>query len=288
MRERESYPAGVPCWIDTNQPDVPAAVDFYSKLFGWKCEDQMPPGSDSHYFVATIDGFTVAGIGGPAEAGAAGAPPAWNTYVAVDDVDQSTARARTAGGTVLSEPFDVMDAGRMSVIADLGGAPLRLWEAKATIGSQLVNEFGTWNFSDLNTRDPKAASRFYGALFGWEVEVLEGSAFTIFRLPGYGDFLEKRDPELRKRLEEGGGPDGFADAVAMLATMGADVAAETPEHWSVTFAVDDADATAKKAERLGGTVVVPPFDVAPVRMTVITDPQGATFTASKYQPEATA
>jgi Glyoxalase-like domain len=57
----------------------------------------------------------------------------------------------------------------------------------------------------------------------------------------------------------------------------ADDQPDVPAHWGVTFAVDDADAVAKKASELGGTVVVPPFDAPWVRMTVLTDPQGATF-----------
>jgi hypothetical protein len=60
---------------------------------------------------------------------------------------------------------------------------------------------------------------------------------------------------------------------------------DTPAHWSVTFAVDDADATAAKGAELGGKVIVPPFDPPWVRMTVIGDPQGATFIASKFVPE---
>ena len=53
----------------------------------------------------------------------------------------------------------------------------------------------------------------------------------------------------------------------------------------MTFAVDDADATASKAAELGGKVIVPPFDAPWVRMTIISDPQGATFIASKFVPE---
>jgi predicted enzyme related to lactoylglutathione lyase len=60
---------------------------------------------------------------------------------------------------------------------------------------------------------------------------------------------------------------------------------DTPPHWGITFAVDDADAIAARASELGGQVVVPPFDAPWVRMTIITDPQGATFTASKFVPE---
>ncbi|WP_433160831.1 VOC family protein [Kribbella sp. CA-247076] len=62
----------------------------------------------------------------------------------------------------------------------------------------------------------------------------------------------------------------------------------TPPHWGVTFASADPDATAAKAVELGGRVLVPPFD-APwstdtytIRITVIADPQGATFTASQF------
>jgi predicted enzyme related to lactoylglutathione lyase len=70
----------------------------------------------------------------------------------------------------------------------------------------------------------------------------------------------------------------------------ADDQPDTPPHWSVTFAVADADATAAKATELGGTVIVPPFD-APwstptytIRITVVADPQGATFSGSKFVP----
>jgi predicted enzyme related to lactoylglutathione lyase len=60
---------------------------------------------------------------------------------------------------------------------------------------------------------------------------------------------------------------------------------DVPPHWSVTFATDDADATAAKAAELGGTVVVPPFDAPWVRMTLIADPAGATVIASQFMPE---
>jgi predicted enzyme related to lactoylglutathione lyase len=56
-------------------------------------------------------------------------------------------------------------------------------------------------------------------------------------------------------------------------------------HWSVTFSTDDADACAEQAASLGGEIVVPPFDAPFVRMTVIRDPQGASFTASEFVPE---
>ena len=79
-------------------------------------------------------------------------------------------------------------------------------------------------------------------------------------------------------------PTGFEDVVATLNPIPEDQP-QTPPHWGVTIAVDDADATAQRATELGGQVTVEPFDAPWVRMTVITDPQGATFTASKFVPE---
>jgi hypothetical protein len=120
-------------------------------------------------------------------------------------------------------------------------------------------------------------------VFGWQTLALGGDAH-MWTLPGYGDYLERDNPDLRKQMAQAGGPEGFEDVVAAINPI-PDDQPDTPPHWSVTFAVDDADATASKASELGGTVIVPPFDAPWVRMTVISDPQGATFIASKYVAE---
>jgi predicted enzyme related to lactoylglutathione lyase len=281
MPDRDGYIQGVPCWVDTSQPDPEAGVEFYAGLFGWAFEDAVPPGSEGKYFIARLRGREVAAVGSIPES----APPAamWNTYVWVDDADETASRATEAGGRVLAEPFDVMDAGRMAVLADPEGAAFCAWQAKEHKGARVVNEPGSLNFNGLHTRDAEAAKSFYRAVFGWETLVLEGG-FQMWALPGYGDYLGRGDPDVRKRVAELGGPTGFEDVVASINPIGDDEP-DTPAHWSVTFAVDDADAVAAKASELGGTVVVPPFDAPWVRMTVISDPQGATFVASKFVPE---
>jgi uncharacterized protein len=275
MLERDGYIPGVPCWIDTSQPDPEAAVAFYGGLFGWEFEDMMPPGAPGKYFIARLRGGDVAAVGSQPE----GAPPtaAWNTYVWVESADDAAAKVRAAGGRVVTAPFDVMDAGRMAVFTDPEGAAFCVWQAKAHKGARIVNEPGSLNFNVLNTRDAEAAKSFYGSVFGWET--LGGAG--MWRLPGYGDFLERSDPGLRERMAQAAAPEGFEDVVAALNP----IADDQPPHWSVTFAVDDADAIASRAAALGGQVVVAPFDAPWVRMTVITDPQGATFTASKFVPE---
>ncbi len=281
MPERDGYIPGVPCWIDTSQPDPEAAVDFYSGLFGWQFEDVMPPGSEGKYFIARLPGGDVAAVGSIPEA----APPMamWNTYIWVDSADQAASKVGDAGGGVVMEPFDVMEAGRMAVFTDPEGAAFCVWQAKEHKGARVVNEAGALNFNGLATRDAAGAKAFYGSVFGWETLALGGGA-EMWTLPGYGDYLERDNPGIRKQVAEVGGPEGFEDVVASINPI-PDEEPDTPAHWNVTFATDDADATAAKATELGGKVIAPPFDAPWVRMTVIKDPQGATLIASKFVPE---
>jgi predicted enzyme related to lactoylglutathione lyase len=279
MRERDGYIPGVPCWVDTSQPDPEAAVAFYRGLFGWEFEDAMPPGSPGSYFIARLRGGDVAAVGSQPE----GAPPnaVWNTYIWVESADETAAKAVDAGGRVVTDAFDVMDAGRMAVCADPEGAAFCLWQANRHKGARIVNEPGSLNFNTLNTHDPERAKTFYGSLFGWGTLALGGGA-EMWRLTAYGDFLEQSEPGLRRRMRETvAAPEGFEEVVATLAP----VTDDAPAHWSVTFAVADADATAETAAALGGQVLVAPVDAPWVRMTVIADPQGATFTASQFVPE---
>jgi predicted enzyme related to lactoylglutathione lyase len=279
MPERDGYIPGVPCWVDTSQPDPDKAAAFYRDLFGWEVENAWPPGSPGKYYIGRIRGGDVGAIGSRAE----GEPPtpAWSTYVWVQSADEAAARVAQAGGRVLTDPFDVMDAGRMAVFADPEGAVFRVWQPNQHKGSQIVNEHGSVNFNVLNTRDLERAASFYGAVFGWRLLDLGPGAGSMWALPGYGDFLERSDPGLRERVRQLGGPEGFEDVVAGVNLIGDD----QPPHWSVAFSVDNADAVAQKAAQLGGQVVVAPFAAPWVRMAVISDPQGATFTASQFVPE---
>ncbi len=281
MTERDRYIPGVPCWVDTNRADPDAAAEFYGGLFGWELENTMPAGSPGKYFMARLHGGDVAAIGSQPE----GAPPtaAWNTYVRVDSADETANKVREAGGAVLTEPFDIFDAGRMAVFADPEGAAFCVWQPNRHPGATVVNEAGSLNFNDLNTRDPDGATAFYGAVFGWETLEM-GGGFAMWALAGYGDHLESLNPGTRANMAEMGAPERFEDVVASLNPIPEDQP-DTPPHWGLTFAVDDADATAERAEELGGHVVAAPFDAPWVRMTIITDPQGATFTASKFVPE---
>ena len=146
-----------------------------------------------------------------------------------------------------------------------------------------MNEHGGVNFNDLYTRDPARAAEFYGAVFGWELIEL-GPGMFMWGMPAYGDFLEELNPGMRAGMAEMGAPVGFENVVASVVTIdSADT--DTAAHWGITFGVDDADAAAAAAARLGGKVLSEPVDLPWVRSTTLEDPQGATFVASQFKPE---
>jgi predicted enzyme related to lactoylglutathione lyase len=280
MTERERYIPGVPCWIDTTQPDPDAAISFYRGLFGWEFENVMPAGSDGSYSIGRIRGGDVAAVASiPANAPSSAT---WNTYIWVDDADETASIARGAGGSVVTAPFDVLDSGRMAVIADPEGAVFSVWQARSHKGAAVVNEHGSLNFNTLATRDPETARAFYGSVFGWKT--LELPAGPMWTLPSYGDHLEALTPGTRAQQDQMGAPEGFIDVVAALAPIAGDDT-ESPARWDVTFAVDDADAVATRARALGGVVLDGPLDAPWTRMAVISDPQGAVFVASQFVPE---
>jgi predicted enzyme related to lactoylglutathione lyase len=252
MSERDTYPAGVPCWAETLQRNPGAAQRFYASLFGWEAEHS----EEDHYAVLRLRGLDVAGVGLLADPDL---DEAWYTNVRVDHVETAVEAVRAAGGTVLHEAIDAAPAGRLAVVRDPQGAVVCLWEAELREGAQIINAPGAWAMSALQTPDPDAAIAFYGAVFGWQPEAF-GPA-TLLRLPGYvGGTPEQPVPR---------------DVVAVL------LPGDGPAQWNVDFWVSDTDATAARAAELGGTVVAAPYDRPLFRSAVLADAAGATFSISQ-------
>jgi uncharacterized protein len=268
MTERAGYQPGVPSWVDNLARDPRRQTDFYGSLFGWDFSGpgEMPGDPPGEYFVASLRGREVAGIGSiPQE----GLEPAWNTYIEVESVDRAAQRVEAVGGRVLVEPFDASPAGRIAAVADPAGASFAIWEPDARRGAELVNEPSAWSMSALNTADPDQAAKFYGAVFGWETEPFSLGEFeaTMFRLPGY----------------VGGNPGQPVprDVVAAMMPLAGGNGDGPQAHWSVDFWVGDVDATARTAADLGGSVGVPPYDLPGFRQAVLTDPEGAAFSTTQ-------
>lgn len=62
MTDARTYPHGVPCWVDTEQPDPGAACHFYGELFGWAFDDATPAEAPGSYLIASLGGQDVAAI----------------------------------------------------------------------------------------------------------------------------------------------------------------------------------------------------------------------------------
>jgi predicted enzyme related to lactoylglutathione lyase len=251
MPERTEYAPGTPSWIDIGT-DVEAAKRFYTGLFGWDAQDAGPVEETGGYGFFLKNGKMVAGYGPQQSPG----PPFWSTYVSVSDADETAGKVKAYGGQVLMDPMDVMAAGRMAVFQDPTGAFFSVWQPGEHKGAQLVNEPGTLSWNELNTRDVDAAKRFYSAVFGWNCETMEMGPITYTEI----------------KLD-GSPTAGMTDM--------RNVPDEVPPHWLVYFAVDDTDATVKKAQELGGSVLVPPMDIPPGRFAVVADDNGAHFAVIK-------
>jgi uncharacterized protein len=253
MPERTSYAQGTPSWVDLPTTDQNAAKAFYAGVFGWTYDDQ-PMGEGAVYSLAKVRGLDVAAISPqPPEMAAAGAPPMWGTYITVDSADEAGAKIGAAGGKVLMEPFDVMDAGRMVFAMDPGGAMVAFWQPNQHIGARLVNEPGSLTWNELITTDPSSA-KFYEQVAGMTTSTMDmgQSQYTLFHAGDQmvGGTIPPQMPGI-------------------------------PNHWHVYFGVDDADAAAARITELGGTILVPPFDTPVGRIAVAQDPQGATFSIIK-------
>ncbi len=250
MSTRTSYEDGSPSWCDLATTDPDAAKAFYSTLFGWEFQDDSA--GESVYTMCKLKGLNAAGIFDQPEE-MKGMPSSWNHYITALDLDGTIAKVGPAGGTLMTEPFDVMDAGRMAMITDATGAVTCLWSPKGAIGAEIVNEHGAFVWSELYVPDPDAAFPFYSEVFGWKkspMETPEGP-YLVF----------SRTEEMET---------GFA---AAMKPPGEDV----PPHWAVWFAVDDIDAAVATAAEAGGSVPVEPFEIMPGRAAMIVDPTGASF-----------
>jgi predicted enzyme related to lactoylglutathione lyase len=254
MPERNEYPPGTPNWIDLQTSDQKAAKTFYGSLFGWTFDD-LPIDENTSYSMAMLKGRQAAAIAPLGDMAAQGVPPHWNSYVSVSDVDATAALVAPAGGTVMMPPFDVMDAGRMCVIADPTGAVINVWQAKNNIGAGIVNETSAWSWNELMTPDVPKAAAFYNKVFGWTANE-------------YGP--DANYTELKV--------DGQSIAGAMNPPMPG-----IPPVWGIYFSVDDCDASVEKAKSLGAAVFAGPTDIEPGRFAALADPQGAMFSIIKFK-----
>jgi hypothetical protein len=239
-------------WTELMTRDPGPAATFYERLFGWTTEDQ-DTGGGPPCAIFDKEGRAAAGLGAmPPEMRERGQPSCWSSYVLVDDVDEIAVRVRDAGERVTVEPTEVMMAGRMAIIADPEGAALSLWQAQDHRGAEASGEPGFPSWNELAGRTLERLSRFYGELFGWS-------------------FADNPDSPSRYPIAKQG--DREAGGLIQMT----DEWGEMPAHWSVYFAVADADESAERVRSLGGKVHFGPFDTPVGRLAVCADDQDGHF-----------
>ena len=256
MSERSEYAPGTPSWVDLSSPDVDASAEFYGGLFGWeKADAPGDPETTGGYGFFTQNGKMVTGV---VPAMQEGQRPAWTTYVSVADAEETAGKVRGAGGEVMFEPMDVMEAGRMAVFSDAEGAVFSVWQPGQHKGAEIVNEPVSMGWNELLTRDPAGAKEFYGSVFGWKTKEMEvgDTSYTTWQLANGSE-----DSPIGGMLE-------ISDQMP----------AEMPPNWMTYFVVEDADDTAARAKELGANVMAEPFDIGDMgRIAILLDPQGAAF-----------
>lgn len=259
MQESVEYKPGTFCWVELGTTDGDAAKKFYTQLFEWDFTDN-PVGPSGVYTILKQNGKDVAALYQmPLEMTSNGVPPHWMSYISVADADESAAKAKSLGATLMKEPFDVYTMGRMAVIQDPTGAMFALWQPGTHPGAGIVNTPNSLCWNELATRDTAKAGDFYSGVFGWEKNVQQMGPMT------YTSFMNGDRPA-----------GGMYEPGPELGEM--------PPNWMVYFAVADADAILARATELGGKSCVPAMDVPGVgRMAVMTDPQGAAFAVIKLE-----
>ena len=253
MQETPQYAPGTFCWVELATTDGEAAKKFYTELFGWTSTDS-PIGPGMVYTMLKLDGKDVGALFKMTEEMTSqGIPPNWLSYVSVKSADETAEKAKSLGATLLKEPFDVMDVGRMSVIQDPTGALFAIWQAGAHAGAGICNVPNSFCWNELGTKDTAKAGEFYTGLFGWGKNVQQMGPMT------YTSFMNGERPA-----------GGMYEPPPEMG--------DVPPHWLAYFAVDDTDAMVKKAGELGAITIAPPMDIPDTgRFAIIQDPQGAVF-----------
>jgi uncharacterized protein len=249
MSHRDGFPQGVPSWVDLQTTDQEGAKSFYGRLFGWELADEPLP-MGGHYTMASLDGGAVAGIGAQPPGVPEGMPPVWNTYFAVDDIDEVVGKVGAAGGQLAMPPMQVMESGYMAMVADPTGGVAGLWQAGQHKGAGTVNQHGALLWNELITPEPDRAAEFYDAILGTTHETgpMGDATYTVLNVDGRS----------------------IAGAMALPEHAG------VPTAWTVYFGTDDIQGTIEKAKELGATILNQ-VDSPVGPLAVIADPQGAVF-----------
>jgi uncharacterized protein len=229
-------------WHEQVSDDPKHAQSFYTELFGWDVE-VFKPGEFDYTMISSggqsHGGFSKALEGAP--------PPHWLGHVHVESVDETVEKAKKAGGKIAFGPMDMPEVGRFAIIVDPQGAFVAAYQP----AGEGPSSSGVFVWDELGTQDIEGSKRFYGEVFGWKTKDM-GEQYGGYNIWSTGD----------------------SDLGGLMTMPDKSI----PSMWIPYVAVEDADATVAKAQKLGGSTVMGPMDVPDIgRIAVLRDAQGATF-----------
>ena len=258
MAEFTKHAPGTFCWVDLATSDRAGAKKFYGGLFGWTFDD-LPAGPDMSYTLSKLSGADVGGMGDLMDdQKKMGIPPHWMSYVAVENAEAAAQKAASLGGHIIAPVFDVMDKGRMAVIADPGGAVFSVWESRTHHGVGRRDEPNTLCWNELAAAKPDAQGAFYTNLFGWKTDQMKGGGNMPYTILLAGET-------------------GVGGMYGLTPEMG-----PIPSHWMPYFAVADLGASTARASSLGATTIMGATEVPNMgSFVILKDPQGAHFSLWK-------
>lgn len=231
-------------WFELVTGDVSKAKGFYGELFGWKTESMPMQGFD---YTIVKNGETSIGGMTPPEGPQ---PIHWHTYLSVSDVDGAAKIAKKAGGTVLAEPFDVPNVGRMARIRDPQGASFSVFKSSQSDPPDGPRPPGSFYWNELATSDDLGAMAFYEKVAGFTYSAMDMGPFGTYRIAKAGG----------------------ADRGGMMKSPDP----KAPSMWLPYVRVEDCDGATARAKKLGAKVIAEPSDVPNVgRFSILEDPSGA-------------
>ena len=249
---KNNHEHGTFCWVELVTNDPIESKQFYSRLFDWAFFDQAI-GHGLYFTTILKEGKEIGALYKLESVMPSKIAPHWLPYIAIDDVDKATALAREYNARVLVEGTNISDSGRLAMLKEQRGAMFSLWQADKHPGIRIQDVHGTPYWIELTSMDASSSVEFYSNMFGWEVinDDPNLSDYTLFVKNG--------------------------EQKAGLIQMKEHWESYQPE-WTTYFLVDNCEAAAEQAIRLGGVLRFDPSYVPGIgTFTNILDPQGARF-----------
>lgn len=246
ISDSQKWLPGKVVWRDLITPDPKAAESFYGEMFGWTFE----PVGDTGYSTIRRDGVAIGGMVDANKIGTAPRSSLWLCSVSVDDVKAAVTKVEKAGGRVVRGLSNIPDRGYAAIIEDADGALIQLLHATGGDPADVEPAVNEWLWTELIADDAEGAGKFYADIFGYKIKKGPEGADKSYRV-----------------LESSGVP---------RAGILENPFENTRSAWIPGLRVKSAENAAKKAEKLGATIVVKPeADKRGGTVALVLDPSGA-------------